>query len=74
MDLRLALSKGPNKVGISFPLPEDGNRTSLRNVMSSIYFEFRLMDKVQKSSNSEVEPFRFNKTWGNLLKLVGLEN
>jgi hypothetical protein len=33
--LRLALSKGPNWVGVFFPplLPEDGNRPSFRNVV-----------------------------------------
>jgi hypothetical protein len=34
--LRLALSKGPNRVGVFFPpplLPEDGNRSSFRNVV-----------------------------------------
>jgi hypothetical protein len=30
--LRLALSKGPNRVGVS-PSPEDGNRSSFRNVV-----------------------------------------
>jgi hypothetical protein len=33
--LRLALSKGPNRVGVSFPSPEDGNRSSFRNVVFS---------------------------------------
>jgi hypothetical protein len=32
---RLALSKGPNRVGVSLPSPEDGNRSSLRNVVFS---------------------------------------
>jgi hypothetical protein len=31
--LRLALSKGANRVGVIFILPEDGNRSSLRNVL-----------------------------------------
>jgi hypothetical protein len=31
--LRLALSKGPNRVGATFFLPEVGNRSSLRNVV-----------------------------------------
>jgi hypothetical protein len=47
--LRLALSKGPYKV--DDPSPEDGNRSSIRNVVPSSYLEF-LQDKVQK-------PFRF---------------
>jgi hypothetical protein len=31
--LRLALSKGPNRVGVFPPSPEDGNRSSLLNVV-----------------------------------------
>jgi hypothetical protein len=27
-----ALSKGPNRVGATFPLPDDGNRSSFQNV------------------------------------------
>jgi hypothetical protein len=30
--LKLALSKGPNRVGVFLPTPEDGNRSTLRNV------------------------------------------
>jgi hypothetical protein len=33
--LRLALSKGPNKVGTCLPSPEDGNRSSFGNVVFS---------------------------------------
>jgi hypothetical protein len=51
--LRLAFSKGPNRVGVSFPSPENGNRSSIRNVVfSSTYLQFRTMDKVQKPRNS----------------------
>jgi hypothetical protein len=32
---RLALPKGPNRVGISFPSPEDGIRSSFWNIMFS---------------------------------------
>jgi hypothetical protein len=31
----LALSKGPNRVGVFLPSPEDGNRSSFRNVVFS---------------------------------------
>jgi hypothetical protein len=41
----LALSKGPNRVGVSLPSPEDGNRSSFRNVVFSSYLEFGTMDK-----------------------------
>jgi hypothetical protein len=37
----LALSKGPNKVGVFLPLPEDGSRSSFRKVVSSYDLEFR---------------------------------
>jgi hypothetical protein len=33
--LRVALSKGPNKVGVILPSPQDGNRASFRNVVFS---------------------------------------
>jgi hypothetical protein len=41
------LFKGPNRVGVSLTSPEDGNRSSFRNVFSS-YSEFLTIDKVQK--------------------------
>jgi hypothetical protein len=31
--LNLALSKGPSRVGVSLPSPEDGNRSSFRNAV-----------------------------------------
>jgi hypothetical protein len=33
--LRLALSKAPNRVGVFYPSPEDGNRSTSRNVQAS---------------------------------------
>jgi hypothetical protein len=60
--LILALSKGPNRVGVSLPSPEDGDRSSFRNVVFPIYLELWTMGKVHKSSDSECytqssEPF-----------------
>jgi hypothetical protein len=46
----LALSKGPNRVCVSLPSPEDGNRSSFRNGIS---LEFRTMDKVKKPSDAD---------------------
>jgi hypothetical protein len=37
--LRLALTKGRNRIGVSLPLPEDGNRSSFRNVVFYSYLE-----------------------------------
>jgi hypothetical protein len=51
--LRLALSKGPNKVGDSLPSPADGNRSSFRNDVFSSSLEFWTMNKVHKPSDSE---------------------
>jgi hypothetical protein len=48
---RLALSNGPNWVGVSCPL--DGNRSSLRKVVFFCFLEYRAMDKVQKASSPE---------------------
>jgi hypothetical protein len=42
----LDLSKGPNKVGVSLPFAEDGNRHSFRNVLFSYYLDYRAMDKI----------------------------
>jgi hypothetical protein len=58
---------GPNRVGVSLPSPEDGNRSSFLNVMFSGYLEFRTMHKVQKPGNSECytassEPFNITIT------------
>jgi hypothetical protein len=61
--LKLALSKWSNRVGVSFPLPEEGNRSSFRNIAFSTYLEIRA-DKMHKPSDSEChtalsELFRF---------------
>jgi hypothetical protein len=60
----VAFSKGPNRVGVSFPSPEARNRASFRNVVFSSYLEFQTVDKVHKPSESTFykpssEPFRF---------------
>jgi hypothetical protein len=39
-----ALSEEPNRVGVFLPSPEDGNRSSLRNV---VFLNKRTMDIVQ---------------------------
>jgi hypothetical protein len=49
-------------VCVSHPSPEDGNRSSFRNV---VFLEYLKMDKVQKPSNPKCynpssEPFRIN--------------
>jgi hypothetical protein len=45
-------SEGPNRIGVSLHSREEGNRSSLRNVVFSIYLEIRTMGKVQKASDS----------------------
>jgi hypothetical protein len=53
--LRLALSKGPNTVGVSLTSLEDGNESSFRNVVFfSSYLEFEAMDILQKPSDFEL--------------------
>jgi hypothetical protein len=52
--MRLALSKGLNRVGIFLPSPEDGNRFSFQNVVFSTCLEFRTMNKVHQPSDSGV--------------------
>jgi hypothetical protein len=34
---RLALSKGPKRVGVSLSLPEDGNRSNFQNVCFLVF-------------------------------------
>jgi hypothetical protein len=51
--VRLAVSRGPNKVGVFFASPEEGHRSSLRNVMFCGYLQFQTMDKIGKPSDSE---------------------
>jgi hypothetical protein len=40
---------GPNRVGVPLHSPEDGNRSSFRNVEFSTYLQLRAIDNVQKS-------------------------
>jgi hypothetical protein len=42
-----------NRLGVSLSLPDDGKRSSFRNVVFSGCLEFRTMDKVYKLSDSE---------------------
>jgi hypothetical protein len=50
---RLALSKGPNRRGISLPSPEDGKR-SVSETLLFLVFRIPDEDEVQKASDSEV--------------------
>jgi hypothetical protein len=43
--LRLALSKEPNRVGVSLPSPEEGNRSSSRNVVFPSTYDFGRWEK-----------------------------
>jgi hypothetical protein len=51
--LRLALSKGRHRIGVSLPSPEDGNRSSFHNIVFSSYLEFRTMDAFYELRDSE---------------------
>jgi hypothetical protein len=42
---------GPRRLSVSLTSPEDGNRSSFRNVVFYSYLEFFAMDKVQKPSD-----------------------
>jgi hypothetical protein len=46
--VRLAFSKGPERVGVSFTSPEDESRFNIRNVVFSGDLEFRTTKKVHK--------------------------
>jgi hypothetical protein len=41
------------RVGVYLPSPEDGNRSSPRNLVFSSSFEFWMIGKVHQSSDSE---------------------
>jgi hypothetical protein len=58
--IEVALSKGPDRVGVPCYSPEDGNKCSFRNIMFFSYLEFRTMDKIQKLGDSE---FNFIINW-----------
>jgi hypothetical protein len=51
--LRLALSKGPIREGVSLPSLEDGSRPNIRSVVISSYLKFQTIDKVHELSDSE---------------------
>jgi hypothetical protein len=51
--MNLALSKGPNSVGVSPQSPEDAKRSSFRNAVFSSYLEFLTTDKVHKPGDSQ---------------------
>jgi hypothetical protein len=53
--LKLVVSKGPNRVGASFPILEDGKKSSFGNVVFSSYLEFHTKHKVQKPIDPEFE-------------------
>jgi hypothetical protein len=74
LGLRLAISEGPYKIGVSIPSPEHPNRTSFGNVVFSSYLEFGMIGKVPKPSDSECyapspEPFRFYLIVGSFTKI-----
>jgi hypothetical protein len=48
--LRLALSKGHNRVGVSLPSPEDRNRSSVRNVVFSNIYNSRRWTKSRNAA------------------------
>jgi hypothetical protein len=63
---KVALSIVPNKVGVSFPSYEGGNRWSFQRVVLSSYSGYQPMAKVQTPSNSEsIHTARngINKDW-----------
>jgi hypothetical protein len=45
--------EGPNRVCVSIHSPEEENSSSLRNIVFASYLESRMMDRVQKPSDSE---------------------
>jgi hypothetical protein len=48
--LRLAQSKGLNRVGDSLPSPEEENRSSFRNVVFSTYLNFPAGPRISRTA------------------------
>jgi hypothetical protein len=46
-------AKGPNKLGVSLSSPEEGNRSSFRNIVFSRSLQFRTMRKFHILADSE---------------------
>jgi hypothetical protein len=60
---RLALCKGPNRLGVFLHQLEDVNRSNVKKVVFSSYYEFQTVDIVQEPFDFEryapaSEPFR----------------
>jgi hypothetical protein len=55
--VRSALSKEPNRVGVSLTSAEDPDRPSFRNIVFSSYLELWAMDKLHKSSPCVIPTF-----------------
>jgi hypothetical protein len=51
--LKLDGSKGPKRVGVSLPLPEEGDIFSFWNVVFCSYLDHHTLDKGKKSSDSK---------------------
>jgi hypothetical protein len=70
--LGLVASKGPNRVAVFFPSPEDGKRCSFGDIAFSNNLEYLTMDKVQQATDSEcsecmyycITALRGNTYWG----------
>jgi hypothetical protein len=54
--LKVALSKGPERVGVSLPSAEDGNRSSFQNI---VFSKFQTIDKVHKPRDSGRQYYLF---------------
>jgi hypothetical protein len=67
----LALSVGPNRVRVSPPSPEVGNRSSFRNVVFSSVLKYRTMNKVQASVILIVVHHRQNPLESNKTEVTG---
>jgi hypothetical protein len=50
--MRLAVSKGPRRIGMSLPSPTEENRSIFRNGVFSISLNYRTMDRVHKPNDS----------------------
>jgi hypothetical protein len=52
----LRISKGPNRVGVSFPSPEEETGPVSGTLCSLVIYGCRTMDNVQKASDSDPSP------------------
>jgi hypothetical protein len=53
----ILISKRFDRIDLSLPSPDDGNRSSFEDILISDYLEFRTTDEVNKPSDPELRNY-----------------